>query len=127
MKLDLLYEIDAPKPWQGPHPYGQRKAEQKAYREAVEQIKLADAVGFNTIWAVTDFHVPDQPGSFGHGIDAERLGGWLSALTLGEKLTYHFHDTRWKLLTNQQRSQETAWLRDRDQHGRQLATAWLRA
>ena len=52
MKLDLLYEIDAPKPWDGPHPYGQRKAEQKAYRDAVEQIKLADSVGFNTIWAV---------------------------------------------------------------------------
>ncbi len=52
MKLDLLYELDAPKPWDGPHPYGQRKAEQKAYREGVEQIKLADSVGFNTIWAV---------------------------------------------------------------------------
>jgi alkanesulfonate monooxygenase SsuD/methylene tetrahydromethanopterin reductase-like flavin-dependent oxidoreductase (luciferase family) len=52
MKLDLLYEIDAPKPWDGPHPYGQRKAEQKAYRDAIEQIKLADSLGFNTIWAV---------------------------------------------------------------------------
>jgi len=52
MKLDLLYELDAPKPWDGPHPYGQRKAEQKAYREGVGQIKLADSVGFNTIWAV---------------------------------------------------------------------------
>ncbi len=53
MKLDVLYEVDAPMPWDdGPHPYGQRKREQRAYREAIEQIQLADRMGFNTIWAV---------------------------------------------------------------------------
>lgn len=53
MKLDLLYEIDAPYPWPNkPHPYDQREAEQNAYREAFEQIKLADKVGFNTVWMV---------------------------------------------------------------------------
>jgi alkanesulfonate monooxygenase SsuD/methylene tetrahydromethanopterin reductase-like flavin-dependent oxidoreductase (luciferase family) len=52
MKLDLLYEVDAPKPWGKPHPWGQREREQRAYREAVEQIKLADRMGFHTIWAV---------------------------------------------------------------------------
>ena len=52
MKLDVLYEVDAPKPWGRPHPYGQRDAERRAYREAVEQIRLADKVGFHTIWAV---------------------------------------------------------------------------
>lgn len=52
MKLDLLYEIDVPKPWSGPHPYGQREAEQRAYREAFEQIRLADTLGFNTTWHV---------------------------------------------------------------------------
>src|SRR5215471_3533226 len=52
MKLDLLYEIDVPKPWPKPHPYGQREAEQRAYREALEQIKLADRLGFNTTWHV---------------------------------------------------------------------------
>lgn len=53
MKLDLLYEVDAPRPWtDGPHPYGQRRREQRAYREAIEQIKLADKMGFHTIWAV---------------------------------------------------------------------------
>ena len=29
MKLDLFYEVQAPKPWGKPHPYGQREAEQK--------------------------------------------------------------------------------------------------
>jgi alkanesulfonate monooxygenase SsuD/methylene tetrahydromethanopterin reductase-like flavin-dependent oxidoreductase (luciferase family) len=52
MLLDLLYEIDVPKPWPGPHPYGQREAEQRAYREALEQIKLADTLGFNCTWHV---------------------------------------------------------------------------
>ncbi len=52
MKLDLFYEFDAAKPWHGPHPYGQRAREQKAYREAFEQIKLADSLGYNTVWCV---------------------------------------------------------------------------
>ncbi len=52
MKLDLLYEVDAPKPWDKPHPWGQREREQRAYREALEQIRYADSFGFNTIWAV---------------------------------------------------------------------------
>ena len=52
MKLDLLYEIDVPKPWPGTHPHGQREAEQQAYAEALEQIQLADTLGFNTVWHV---------------------------------------------------------------------------
>jgi len=53
MKLDLLYEIDAPYPWSDlPHPYDQREAEQRAYRDTLEQIRLADRVGFNTVWLV---------------------------------------------------------------------------
>ncbi len=52
MKLDVLYEIDCPKPWPGPHPLGQRQAEQQSYREALEQIRLADQLGFHTTWHV---------------------------------------------------------------------------
>ena len=52
MKLDLLYEVDNPRPWDGPHPYGQRKGEQRAYHDALDQLKLADQVGFNTVWMV---------------------------------------------------------------------------
>ena len=53
MKLDVLYEIDVPRPWgDKPHPYGQRDAEQQAYAEALEQIKLADRMGFHTTWHV---------------------------------------------------------------------------
>jgi len=52
MKLDLLYEVDVPKPWPGPHPEGQRNSERRAYADAIEQIKLADRFGFNTVWMV---------------------------------------------------------------------------
>ncbi len=53
MKLDLLYEIDAPRPWDGgPHPYGQRQREQRAYAEMLDQMRLADQIGFNIAWFV---------------------------------------------------------------------------
>jgi alkanesulfonate monooxygenase SsuD/methylene tetrahydromethanopterin reductase-like flavin-dependent oxidoreductase (luciferase family) len=53
VELDLLYEIDAPKPWgDEPHPYAQRAREQRAYREMLEQMRLADALGFHTAWFV---------------------------------------------------------------------------
>src|SRR5579864_6523522 len=52
VKLDLLYEIDVPKPWGKEHPWGQREAEQAAYAETIEQIKLADTLGFHTVWHV---------------------------------------------------------------------------
>jgi len=53
MKLDLLYEIDVPRPWgDKPHPYGQREHEQRAYRETLEQLRLADQMGFHTTWHV---------------------------------------------------------------------------
>src|ERR1700731_906639 len=52
MELDLLYEIEQPKPWPEKAPYGQKAVEQAAYREAIEQIKLADRIGFHTSWHV---------------------------------------------------------------------------
>jgi alkanesulfonate monooxygenase SsuD/methylene tetrahydromethanopterin reductase-like flavin-dependent oxidoreductase (luciferase family) len=52
MELGLLYEIDCPKPWAGDHPWGQRAIERAAYREAIEQIVLADKKGFDTVWCV---------------------------------------------------------------------------
>src|ERR1700730_16771471 len=53
MKLALLYEVQAPKPWPDkPYPYNQREAEQAAWFEAIEQIKLADRLGFGTVWVV---------------------------------------------------------------------------
>jgi len=52
MELGLLYEFEAPQPWSGEHPWGQRNAERAAYRKAIEQIVLADRKGFATAWLV---------------------------------------------------------------------------
>jgi alkanesulfonate monooxygenase SsuD/methylene tetrahydromethanopterin reductase-like flavin-dependent oxidoreductase (luciferase family) len=52
MELGLLYEFEAPQPWAGNHPWGQRTAERAAYNKAIEQIVLADQKGFHTAWLV---------------------------------------------------------------------------
>lgn len=84
MELDLLYEVDVAKPWARPHPYGQREREQRAYREAVEQIRLADAYGFNTIWAV-EHHFREGRS---HCPAPEVLLGHLSATTENLRLGF---------------------------------------
>src|SRR5437667_2076666 len=48
MKIDLLYEIQVPRPWLP----NQREAEIRAYWNVVEQIELADKLGFDTAWFV---------------------------------------------------------------------------
>jgi alkanesulfonate monooxygenase SsuD/methylene tetrahydromethanopterin reductase-like flavin-dependent oxidoreductase (luciferase family) len=52
MELGMLYEFDCPHPWAGEHPWGQRTAERRAYKENIEQIVLADKMGFDTVWCV---------------------------------------------------------------------------
>ena len=52
MELGLLYEFDVPQPWAGEHPWGQRMAERNVYRENIEQIVLADKMGFEAVWLV---------------------------------------------------------------------------
>jgi alkanesulfonate monooxygenase SsuD/methylene tetrahydromethanopterin reductase-like flavin-dependent oxidoreductase (luciferase family) len=60
MKLDLLYEFQPKvKPWKEPHPYGQRHAEQAVYDEGIAQIKLADTLGYQTVWCV-EHHFRDS-------------------------------------------------------------------
>ena len=45
MKFDLLYELQTPKPHD-------ERSDWRTYREALEQIELADRLGFDTVWAV---------------------------------------------------------------------------
>ena len=53
MELDLLYEIDVPKPWDGsPIRTASARPSSVPTREAMEQIRLADTVGFHTAWRV---------------------------------------------------------------------------
>ena len=48
MKIDLLYELQMPLPWSKP----QGEGEYEVYWQAMEQIELADKVGFDTVWLV---------------------------------------------------------------------------
>jgi alkanesulfonate monooxygenase SsuD/methylene tetrahydromethanopterin reductase-like flavin-dependent oxidoreductase (luciferase family) len=48
MKFDLIYELETPFPWEP----DQGEAEYRTYWEALEQIDLADRLGFDTVWMV---------------------------------------------------------------------------
>ena len=84
MDLGLLYEFDCPQPWEGEHPWGQRNAERKIYHECVEQIVLADKVGFDTVWCV-EHHFRENRS---HMPSNEVVLGALSQVTSKIKLAF---------------------------------------
>ena len=45
MKFGLFYELSVPKPWE-------HESSFRVYQDALEQIKLADELGFDQVWAV---------------------------------------------------------------------------
>ena len=45
MKFGLFYELSVPRPWT-------RESERKVYENALEQVRLADELGFDQVWAV---------------------------------------------------------------------------
>jgi alkanesulfonate monooxygenase SsuD/methylene tetrahydromethanopterin reductase-like flavin-dependent oxidoreductase (luciferase family) len=45
MKFGIFYEISVPRPWDG-------GAEKRVYDNCLEQVKLADELGFDQVWAV---------------------------------------------------------------------------
>ncbi len=45
MKFGLFYELSVPRPWT-------RESERTVYQNALEQVKLADELGFDQVWAV---------------------------------------------------------------------------
>jgi hypothetical protein len=44
MKFGLFYELSVPRPWT-------RESERTVYDNALEQVKLADELGFDQVWA----------------------------------------------------------------------------
>lgn len=84
MKLDLLFELHAAKPWSKPHPYGQREAEQRTYDSAIEQVKLADRLGFGTAWFVEHHFRPEMS----HCPAPEAVLGALSQVTKNIRLGF---------------------------------------
>src|SRR5437867_4591290 len=45
MKFGIFYEISVPRPWE-------EGVEKKVYDNCLEQVKLADELGFSAVWAV---------------------------------------------------------------------------
>src|SRR5215813_12372870 len=45
MKFGIFYELSVPRPWD-------RESERKVYMNALEQVRLADELGFDSVWAV---------------------------------------------------------------------------
>jgi alkanesulfonate monooxygenase SsuD/methylene tetrahydromethanopterin reductase-like flavin-dependent oxidoreductase (luciferase family) len=60
MKFGLFYELSVPRPWT-------RESERIVYNNALEQVKLADELGFDQVWAV-EHHFRHPP----HSIDRHR-------------------------------------------------------
>lgn len=52
MKIDLLYELEMPKPWH-------ERSEYETYWNAIREIELADRMGFNTVWCVEHHGTPE--------------------------------------------------------------------
>src|SRR5213082_964972 len=45
MKFGIFYELSVPRPWE-------RESERQVYANALEQVRLADELGFDYVWAV---------------------------------------------------------------------------
>ncbi len=45
MQFGICYELQLPRPWD-------EDSEYRLFREALEQVELADRLGYDTIWAV---------------------------------------------------------------------------
>lgn len=77
-----------------------------------------------SIWAITDFHVPNQPGNLGQGLDAEKMVSLMPSMKFLETLTYHYHDVSWSSLTEEEQQQEKQWWKAGDMHGAEMALVW---
>lgn len=80
MELDMLIEADAPLPW----PDGQRAAEHHAFKHTIEQVQLADKMGFRTCWFVEHHFRKERS----HCSAPEVLIGALSQITENIRLGF---------------------------------------
>lgn len=93
-------------------------------RSLLEKAVIKVPMDARSIWAVTDFHVPNQPGNYGKGINASDCQHWMPLLVLESQWTYDFHGVPWTSLSPEERRQEADWWAADDPHGRELALAW---
>ena len=76
MKIDLLYEIQMPDPQPGPD------SEYRKFWESIQQVELADKMGFDTVWFVEHHFLKE----FSHSSAPEVILGNLAARTKNIRL-----------------------------------------
>jgi ubiquinone/menaquinone biosynthesis C-methylase UbiE len=104
-------------------PTVQSRATNELLRERGVVTRTMDAA---SIYAVTDFHVPGQPGGLGHGFSRDGLRSLLHGFELVDWFTYEYHGAPWHLLDEAERRRELEWFAADDGHGALFASAWRR-
>lgn len=79
------------------------------------------------IWAVTDFHVPGQPGAMGQGLNKAQLERLLLPMRPIDYFTYDFHGMAWDQLSLEERRVEAELWAAGDPTGTLFGSAWKRA
>lgn len=79
-----------------------------------------------SIYAVTDVHVPGQPGTFGSGLSISGLTESLPGFELMDVAYYQYFGVDWTHLGLVQRWFESKYWKNRDPHGFLFASAWKR-
>jgi len=77
MKFALFYEIPVARPWT-------ERKEYQAYKDTIEQIVSADALGFHSVWTV-EHHFTDE---YSHCSNPEVLYGHIAARTRNLRIGY---------------------------------------
>jgi ubiquinone/menaquinone biosynthesis C-methylase UbiE len=94
--------------------------------QLLQQQTIRQPMTMSSIYAVTDFHVPGQPGGLGKGLDLKAMAGWLPDFVLAASRTYQFHGVPWTGLGRGEQELESQWWAARDPHGELFASAWRR-
>jgi len=79
------------------------------------------------VWAVTDFHVPGQPGRFGAGIGLEYLTRHLDPLQVEDYFTYNFFGYAGQSLPDYLVAAENTLFQRSDRHGMLFASRWRKS
>lgn len=98
--------------------------EAETNRELLSLGAVRIPLDIRSIWAVTDFHVPQQPGSFGQGLSEEDLRSRLSGLRLQEYFSYCFFGKDAMVAPFKQ--VEQLLFKRRDSHGALFGASWIK-
>jgi ubiquinone/menaquinone biosynthesis C-methylase UbiE len=90
----------------------------------IEQGVVSKPLDMSSIYAVTDVHVPGQPGDIGHGIEVEDIRGWLKSCNLLDYFTYQYFGVDWVYLSHIQKYIEHNLWRKNDDHGFLFGSVW---